>query len=221
MKIISSLYWENLYNVNGEIFGNNNSTFSQNILEEIGNSKDILEVAVGYGRDTSFYINKLMVNSYLGVDVSKTAISMFNHTCREENIKLICDNYLAPLQIELLNNQYDVIVSHYFFHLLLSNERERALYYSKKLLKQNGKIIFSVFSKEDSKYGVGKSIEKDTFSCYLDKPEYHIYFSSKSSIENLAKTVGLKLASYTVYDEIEKLANKVVVSKSAIVILIK
>lgn len=97
-------------------------------------NKKVIDIGCGNGRN--------LLKHFIGIDNSHSFVKM----CKQKGYNVMnCDMCSIPLQ----SNSFDAILSIASFHHLSTTSRQiQALQEMKRLVKENGKILFSVWSKK-------------------------------------------------------------------------
>lgn len=136
-------------------------------LQYIKNAQNILDLGCGNGRFYKFLEEKGIEASYTGIDNSEGLIKHARESNPEANFKMG-----DMLQIPSENSKYDSLVCIAAFHHLPNKElREKALQEIKRVTKQNGTIIISVWNLFQKRYK--KFIWKARIKKLLSFGKYH------------------------------------------------
>jgi SAM-dependent methyltransferase len=110
------------------------------------------------------------VDGVIGLDFSLFALSLYNNPNR-----ILASMVQLPFKDRIFSN---VLFIHSLDHLR-RDERRTAMIEASRVLKDGGRIIIRVFSREDFRYGKGKEVEENTFlrgnkitTHYFDKGEF-------------------------------------------------
>ena len=139
--------------------------WTDNFIEKLEKDSKLLDIGCGTGRNTN-YIN---IN-ITGIDISEEQIKQ----CNKGN-NIVADMCELPFE----NNSFDNIISIASFHHLSNIDRRKlALYEMHRVLKKNGRVQLSVWSRiqpdktrrKFEKYG-------DTVVKWREVPRYYYIFS--------------------------------------------
>ncbi|MFX1417868.1 MAG: class I SAM-dependent methyltransferase [Promethearchaeota archaeon] len=170
-------YWNNRYQENGEIWGTEPSKTAVYVLK-LFKKYDIVKILIpgsGYGRHTKFFSK----NDYkvTGIEISETALNLAKEF--DSNSKLILG---SVLNMPFNDDVYDAIFCHNFLHLLLKTERVLFIEKCYSQLREKGLAFFTVFSEQESSFGRGAKIEKNTFESKPYRPTH--YFTEQDLLEH-------------------------------------
>ena len=181
-------------------------TYVKNVYEEIANHFDNTRQYTWSW--ISDFINSLPVNSYIcdvgcgngrnmtfpnynfiGIDNCRAFIEI----CKSKNLEVIEANMTS---IPLQNNKFDAIICiASFHHLYLNIEKINCLIELKRLIKDDGKILLSVWSKTQPKKtrrvfnNRGHNFVK--WNKFGKEYERYYYIFDNNELENLFKIAGL------------------------------
>lgn len=204
--------WENIYQTEGKRYGDRPSAFCELTNRHLIDSKKVLELGCGYGRDLLHLAELYPRTHFVGVDSSLTAISVLLQDIKKKrlrNLDAITGNWLDLPSGELESKGTDAIISHFFLHLFLEWERKEILRRSAEVLAPGSLFIASLVSVNDKKFAVGRQIEEGTFACYLERPWHFLHFWRRDEIERIFHLVGFKLEYIFEYMEKEEILNQV------------
>ena len=110
-------------------------TWIDNFIYSLKENSLIYDIGCGNGRNMSYTNYK-----FIGIDNCENFIDI----CREKNYNVLLSNMM---NINLNDNSADAIISIASFHHLSSHEnRVKSLLEMRRLIKNNGKIMISVWS---------------------------------------------------------------------------
>ncbi len=204
--------WEKLYKRDRKRYGEDHSIFCELARPYLQNCKKVLELGCGYGRDLLYLAKIYPTVNFLGIDSSPTAVSILLQDAKREeieNLKAINGNWLDFPYDKFIGEPMDAIISHFFIHLFLEEERVEILKKSAHVLRDNGVLISSLISISDSKFTKGKLIEERTFACYPDRPWHFLHFGGEEEIRRIYSSTGFKVEFICEYVEKEAILNKV------------
>ncbi|MFW9822167.1 MAG: class I SAM-dependent methyltransferase [Candidatus Thorarchaeota archaeon] len=161
-------FWNNRFSKEGKIWGDDPSQSALYCLELFKgyNIKKILIPGSGYGRHTKFFSN----NGYqvVGIEISESAIEIAKKF--DPSSKFINK---SVLDMEDYMGTYDAIFCFNVFHLFLSKDRLKFLKKCFNAMKPNGYLFFTVFSENESSFGKGNELEKNTFESKIGRPTHY------------------------------------------------
>ncbi|WP_086245635.1 class I SAM-dependent methyltransferase [Campylobacter devanensis] len=156
----------------------------------------ILDFGCGDGRHLEM-IARAGLEHIIGVDYNRSALDIAQQRCQKYNIKceLYQNNQNKKLN-ELIKDELDCVVC---WGITLINA-----YYAisdifkqfAKILKPNGKVIANWRAQDDSLYGDGKEIAKDTFIIERDSHKGMLYYiPNLDDIKEIYKSANLEIIS--------------------------
>ncbi|WP_086304632.1 class I SAM-dependent methyltransferase [Campylobacter devanensis] len=156
----------------------------------------ILDFGCGDGRHLEM-IARAGLEHIIGVDYNRSALDIAQQRCQKYNIKceLYQNNQNKKLN-ELIKNELDCVVC---WGITLTNA-----YYATsdifkqfaKILKPNGKVIANWRAQDDSLYGDGKEIAKDTFIIERDSHKGMLYYiPNLDDIKEIYRGANLEIIS--------------------------
>jgi SAM-dependent methyltransferase len=165
-------YWDGRYKTEGKIWGDSPSRTAAHALDLLNKTgiKTILVPGSGYGRNTKLFSGAGF--EVTGVEISSTAYNIalkFDPASRFYNT--------SALDLSFLPGKYDAI---YCFNVLhLFGETDRKLFIGQCLSKiqPRGVMFFTVFSEQESSWGKGREVEKNTFESKPGRPVH--YFTAR------------------------------------------
>ena len=156
----------------------------------------ILDFGCGDGRHLEM-IARAGLEHIIGVDYNRSALDIAQQRCQKYNIKceLYQNNQNKKLN-ELIKDELDCVVC---WGITLINA-----YYAisdifkqfAKILKPNGKVIANWRAQDDSLYGDGKEIAKDTFIIERDSHKGMLYYiPNLDDIKEIYRGANLEIIS--------------------------
>ncbi|WP_086278209.1 class I SAM-dependent methyltransferase [Campylobacter devanensis] len=156
----------------------------------------ILDFGCGDGRHLEM-IARAGLEHIIGVDYNRSALDIAQQRCQKYNIKceLYQNNQNKKLN-ELIKDELDCVVC---WGITLTNA-----YYAisdifkqfAKILKPNGKVIANWRAQDDSLYGDGKEIAKDTFIIERDSHKGMLYYiPNLDDIKEIYRGANLEIIS--------------------------
>lgn len=143
--------------------------------------KKILDLGCGAGRHMIYLGKKGFI--MIGLDFSAKALSIAQSRLERESVK----NYVlinhAILNLPFPDDHFDAVVSINVVHHDRIKNIRKTISEIKRVLKKRGIVIINLASTENTKFGRGKEIEKNTFikSNGNDKGVLHHFFSEKEA----------------------------------------
>ncbi|MCI7363504.1 MAG: class I SAM-dependent methyltransferase [Campylobacter lanienae] len=155
----------------------------------------ILDFGCGDGRHLEM-IARAGIKDIIGVDYNSTAIEVAKNRCQKYSIKLYQNNQNSNLKNLIQRDNLDCVVC---WGITLTNA-----YYATsdifkqftKILKPNGKVIANWRAQDDSLYGDGKEIAKDTFVIERDSHKGLLYYiPNLDDIKEIYRGANLEIIS--------------------------
>jgi SAM-dependent methyltransferase len=139
--------------------------------------KSILELGCGQGRDSLFFASKGL--EVYAIDSSKIAIENLSSKSKEKNFSLTLKIIDAIQGLPFPNSYFDAVYSHMFYNMGFNDDKLKFLFSeSKRVLKNNGLLSFSVRNDKDIMYKKGTKIAENVY----DINGFHIRFFTKQDI---------------------------------------
>jgi SAM-dependent methyltransferase len=161
-------YWEQRFGEEGMIWGESPSKTAYYALDIFRKHKikSILIPGSGYGRNSKLFSS----SGYrvTGIEISEKAFIM----AREFDPGSKFHNE-SVLDMSFDTGKYDAIYCFNVLHLFREDNRKKFLDECSKKLKDKGLAFFTVFSDEESSFGQGKEVEKNTFETRPGRPAHY------------------------------------------------
>ena len=155
----------------------------------------ILDFGCGDGRHLEM-IARAGIKDIIGVDYNSTAIEVAKNRCQKYSIKLYQNNQNSNLKDLIQRDNLDCVVC---WGITLTNAYYMTSEIFKqfaKILKPNGKVIANWRAQDDSLYGDGKEIAKDTFVIQRDSHKGLLYYiPNLDDIKEIYKSANLAIIS--------------------------
>lgn len=176
-----SEYWDSRFRAEGRIWGDTPSPTAYHALEHFqkNNVKKVLMPGSGYGRNTKLFSTSGM--EVTGVEISQVACDM-----AREFDPLSWVYNASILDLAFLEDEYNVVYCFNTLHLFLENDRKLLVHQCADRVKDGGLIYFTVFSNEETTFGKGKEVEKNTFESKPGRPAH--YFTEDDLREHFKNT---------------------------------
>src|ERR1041384_6652133 len=154
------------------------------------NVRKVLELGVGYGRDTIFFASN-GIEEILALDYSTTAIEILDKVAKEKGLPIKSQTFdVAKNPLLFPDNYFYAVYSHMLFNMRFSeDELHFAFSEVKRVLKPKGLNFFSVRNHNDKSYGKGKEVEKEIY----DIDGFQIRFFTEKQIQDLVSAEGFEL----------------------------
>ena len=156
----------------------------------------ILDFGCGDGRHLEM-IARAGLEHIIGVDYNRSVLDIAQQRCQKYNIKceLYQNNQNSNLN-ELIKDELDCVVC---WGITLTNAYYMTSEIFKqfaKILKPNGKVIANWRAQDDSLYGDGKEIAKDTFIIERDSHKGLLYYiPNLDDIKEIYRGANLEIIS--------------------------
>ena len=155
----------------------------------------ILDFGCGDGRHLEM-IARAGIKDIIGVDYNSTAIEVAKNRCQKYSIKLYQNNQNSNLKDLIQRDNLDCVVC---WGITLTNAYYMTSEIFKqftKILKPDGKVIANWRAQDDSLYGDGKEIAKDTFVIQRDSHKGLLYYiPNLDDIKEIYKSANLEIIS--------------------------
>ncbi len=150
-------YWNAYYRGNPDI--KNPSLFAQTVGRMLEQSKSILDLGCGNGRDSVYFAGLGL--KVTAIDASDAAITQLRKEHGEGDINFICDDFVSSS--EVYAGQYDYVYSRFTLHAINESQETKVLNNIYQVLKQDGKFFIEVRSVNDEIYGLGEAVGPDSY----------------------------------------------------------
>jgi SAM-dependent methyltransferase len=179
-----SEFWNKVYKSDNSFFGDDPSNFAircYNHMKE-NNSKKILDLGSGHGRDALFFAsNGIEVDS---LDYSATAIEILDKMAKEKRLPIKAQIFDVNNQLPFPDGYFDAVYSHMLLNMRFSlHELHSILSEIRRVLKSKGLNFFSVRNNNDKSYRKGIEVDKGIY----DINGFQVRFLSEEEIRDLVK----------------------------------
>lgn len=170
-------YWDNLFTT----WDRNNIKYDdwlnkfESIIEKC--QTPILDLGCGYGNNALYLIEK--GKSVIACDQSKNAIKNIKKNL-PEIYQALCFNMLDGLPFN--DNTFEVIIADLCLHYFTDQETLAIIKEIRRVLINNGHLLFRVNSINDTNYGAGQGLEV----------EHHLYETSDNRLKRFFDEEDLK-----------------------------
>ena len=140
-------YWEEYYKTNR--INNIPSSFAEYCLNNYlikDNSKYLLELGCGNGRDSFFFAQNNI--NVLALDLAKEEIRYLNQINKNTNLRFIAKDFTTYNK----PNSFDYVYSRFTIHSISELEQDRTIQNTYKNLKENGIFFIEVRSIKDEMF---------------------------------------------------------------------
>ena len=185
-----SEFWNKVYKSDNSFFGGNPSNFAircYNHMKE-NNSKKILELGVGHGRDTLFFAsNGIEVDA---LDYSATAIEILDKIAKEKRLPIKTQIFDVNNQLPFPDDYFNAVYSHMLLNMRFSLHELHFIFSEiRRVLKSKGLNFFSVRNNNDKSYHKGIEVDKGIY----DVNGFQVRFFTEEEIRHLVKQEGFEI----------------------------
>ena len=185
-----SEFWNKVYKSDNSFFGVNPSNFAircYNHMKE-NNSKKILELGVGHGRDTLFFAsNGIEVDA---LDYSTTAIEILDKIAKEKRLPIKTQIFDVNNQLPFPDDYFNAVYSHMLLNMRFSLHELHFIFSEiRRVLKSKGLNFFSVRNNNDKSYHKGIEVDKGIY----DVNGFQVRFFTEEEIRHLVKQEGFEI----------------------------
>lgn len=155
----------------------------------------ILDFGCGDGRHLEM-IARAGIKEIIGIDCNASALKIANQRCEKYNITLHQNNQNTNLKELIQRDDLDCVVC-WGITLINANYVTSSIFKQfADILKSGGKIIANWRAQDDSLYGDGKEIQKDTFIIQRDSHKGMLYYiPNLDDIKAIYKGANLEIIS--------------------------
>ena len=178
------------------------------LTPHINKKTNVLEVGCGTGYYAFYFKNKY--KSYVGIDLSKRNVQVFNRAIKDTNSKNIEAKVGNALKLEEKNNSYDLVLNLGPLYHLSKAEGDECIKESIRVCKKGGIIAFSYMNKFGNfvklcaqETFIGRYPNKKLLKNMLQKEtddEGVFFFTTPEDIETRLKNFGLKIENHLTTD---------------------
>jgi SAM-dependent methyltransferase len=184
-----SEFWNKVYKSDNSFFGEEPSNFAIlcfNHMKE-NNSRKILDLGSGHGRDALFFAsNGIEVDS---LDYSATAIEILDKMAKEKRLPIKAQVFDVNNQLPFPDGYFDAVYSHMLLNMRFSLHELHSIFSEiRRVLKSKGLNFFSVRNNNDKSYRKGIEVDKGIY----DINGFQVRFLSEEEIRDLVKHEGFE-----------------------------
>jgi SAM-dependent methyltransferase len=184
-----SEFWSKVYKSDNSFFGDDPSNFAIRCYNHIkeNNSKKILDLGSGHGRDALFFAsNGIEVDS---LDYSATAIEILDKMAKEKRLPIKAQVFDVNNQLPFPDGYFDAVYSHMLLNMRFSLHELHSIFSEiRRVLKSKGLNFFSVRNNNDKSYRKGIEVDKGIY----DINGFQVRFFSGEEIRDLVKHEGFE-----------------------------
>ena len=120
----------------------------------------VLDSGCGNGRHILFFAK--IGFAIHGIDISSKSLNMAKESLKKEGLPAYLQQ-ASCTNLPYKDEEFDGVVLFGVLDHLLLDDIKKAIKETRRVLKEGGKVFFSLRSTRDSDYGKGKEIEENTF----------------------------------------------------------
>jgi SAM-dependent methyltransferase len=173
-----------VYKSDSSFFGEEPSNFAIRCFNHMkeNNTKKLLELGAGHGRDTIFFAsNGIEVDA---LDYSATAIEILDKMTKEKRLPIKTQIFNVNNSLPLPDNYFDAVYSHMLLNMRFSLHELHFIFSEiRRVLKSKGLNFFSVRNNNDKSYPKGIRVDKGIYNVN----GFQVRFFTKEEIRDLTK----------------------------------
>ena len=185
-----SEFWNKVYKSDNSFFGENPSNFAIRCYNQMkeNNSKKILDLGAGHGRDTLFFAsNGIEVDT---LDYSVTAIKILDKMAKEKRLPIKAQVFDVNNQLPYPDGYFDAVYSHMLLNMRFSSHELHSIFSEiRRVLEPKGLNFFSVRNHHDKSYRKGIEVDKGIY----DINGFQVRFFTGEEIRDLVKQEGFEI----------------------------
>ena len=184
--------WNNIYSFDSSFFGNEPSKFALMCYEKFAKNRvqKVLELGCGQGRDSIFFASKGL--KVYAIDSSKIAIENLRIKSKRLNLDINLKNLNAVEGLPFLDSHFDSVYSHMFYNMGFTDDELKFLFSeSKRVLKNDGLLLFSVRNDKDIMYRKGTKTAENIYDIngftirFFTKQDINFFLDDNFKIQNI------------------------------------
>jgi SAM-dependent methyltransferase len=184
---MSSEVWNKVYKSDSTFFGEQASNFALLCFNhmKMKNTKKVLEIGDGHGRDTIFFAsNGIEVEA---LDYSVIAVRMLDKIAKEKRLPIKPRIFDVKSPLPFSDGYFDAVYSHMLLNMKFSLDELHFIFSEiRRVLTPKGLNFFSVRNHNDKSYGKGVEVDKGIY----DINGFQIRFFTEKEIQDLAAEEG-------------------------------
>ncbi len=150
--------------------------------------ESVLDLGCGAGRNSVYLAKKGF--DVVGVDVSKSALTLANEWAKKERLKNAAFMLGTMINIPFKDCYFDAVISISVIHHGVKEDIARTIAEVHRILKKEGVFLANIASVKDPRYGEGEKVEEGTFrilEAFEEKrfEELHHFFTKKEACKIL------------------------------------
>jgi SAM-dependent methyltransferase len=184
---MSSEVWDKVYKSDSTFFVEQASNFALLCFNhmKMNNTKKVLELGAGHGRDTIFFAsNGIEVEA---LDYSVIAVGILDKIAKEKRLPIKPRIFDVKSPLPFSDGYFDAVYSHMLLNMKFSLDELHFIFSEiRRVLTPKGLNFFSVRNHNDKSYGRGVEIDKGIY----DINGFQIRFFTEKEIQDLAAAEG-------------------------------
>jgi ubiquinone/menaquinone biosynthesis C-methylase UbiE len=198
--------WNKVYSNDSSFFGDEPSKFALMCYEDFVKHKvkKILELGCGQGRDALFFASKGL--EVYAIDSSAVAIENLRIKTKELNLDINLKNINALEGLPFSNDYFDAVYSHMFYNISFNDSELKLLFSeSKRVLKDNGLLSFSVRNDKDIMHKKGTKVTENIYDIngfqirFFTKEDVKFFMNDNFKIKNIIEGYEEPASLYFVF----------------------
>ena len=198
--------WNKVYSNDSSFFGDEPSKFALMCYEAFVKHKvkKILELGCGQGRDALFFASKGL--EVYAIDSSAVAIENLRIKTKELNLDINLKNINALEGLPFSNDYFDAVYSHMFYNISFNDSELKLLFSeSKRVLKDNGLLSFSVRNDKDIMHKKGTKVTENIYDIngfqirFFTKEDVKFFMNDNFKIKNIIEGYEEPASLYFVF----------------------
>jgi SAM-dependent methyltransferase len=184
---MSSEVWNKVYKSDSTFFGEQASNFALLCFNhmKMNNTKKVLELGAGHGRDTIFFAsNGIEVEA---LDYSVIAVEILDKIAKDKRLPIKPRIFDVKSPLPFSDGYFDAVYSHMLLNMKFSLDELHFIFSEiRRVLTPKGLNFFSVRNHNDKSYGKGVEVDKGIY----DINGFQIRFFTEKEIQDLAAEEG-------------------------------
>jgi SAM-dependent methyltransferase len=182
--------WNKVYKSDSTFFGDEPSNFALLCFNHMksNNTKRILELGAGHGRDTIFFAsNGIEVQA---LDYSAIAVEILDLIAKEKRLPIKTQIFDVNNPLPFPNGYFNAVYSHMLLNMKFSLYELHFIFSEiSRVLKPKGLNFFSARNNHDKFYGKGREVDEGIY----DINGFQIRFFTEKDIQDLAREGGFEI----------------------------
>ena len=185
-----SEFWNKVYKSDSSFFGEKPSNFALLCFNymKANNSKKVLELGAGHGRDTLFFASSGIEVDAL--DYSASAVEILDKIAKEKRLPIKTQIFDVNNPFPFPDDYFNAVYSHMLLNMKFSLHELHFIFSEiRRVLKLKGLNFFSVRNNNDKSYHKGIEVDKGIY----DINGFQVRFFTEVQIRDLAKQEGFEI----------------------------